>query len=132
MPRLKTRTVPSLSGECLQAMESVQMNGKIPEIYRQFANSEPAVIAYLGMENSLLQFSLSELEIESIKVMVSQRAGCEYCLSVHTMKLRKLGMDESYQTAVRSNTPTSNARIDAILAIAVSYTHLTLPTTPYV
>jgi len=121
MPRLYTREESSLSDECKQAMEPVRMGGKIPEIFLQFANSEPAVIAYLGMENSLLQFSLSELEIEAIKLMVSEKAACEYCLSVHTMKANKVGMDESFQTAVRTNNTTSNARVDALLAIVCAF-----------
>jgi len=121
MPRLNTREESILSDECLQAMEPVRLNNKIPDLYLQFANSEPAVVAYLGMERSLLQFSLSELEIESIKLMVSQRAGCEYCLSVHSMKAKKLGMDESCQVAVRCNAPTPSARVDALLAIVSSF-----------
>ena len=121
MARLETRQETDLSAACLTALEPTRMNGRIADVYLQFANSEPAVIAYLGMERSLQQVSLSVLEIESIKLFVSELTQCEYCLSVHTMKAQKAGMDEKFQMAVRSNRPTENARVDALLAIVNAF-----------
>ena len=117
MPRLHTREESTLSDECLEAFKPVRIDGKLPEVYLQFANSEPAVMAYLGMEKSLQQVSLSALEIESVKLFVSELTQCEYCLSVHTMKAQKAGMDEKFQMAVRGRRATTDARVDALLAI---------------
>ena len=121
MPRLQTREESTLSDECLEVFKPLRISGKLPEVYLQFANSEPAVMAYLGMEKSLQQVSLSALEIEAIKLFVSQITQCEYCLSVHTMKAKKAGMDEEFQMAVRSNRPTNNAKVDALLAIVNAF-----------
>ena len=53
------------------------MNGKLADVYLQFANSEPALRAYLQMEHALKQGSLNTREIEAIKLWVSQQTGCE-------------------------------------------------------
>ncbi len=121
MARLETRAEASLSAECLAALEPTRMNGKIADVYLQFANSEPAIMAYLGMETSLRKSSLSELEIESIKLLVSEINQCDYCLAIHTMKSRKAGIDAAMQMAIRANRKTSNARVDALLDIVRAF-----------
>ena len=121
MARLHTRDESSLSAEALAALEPTRMNGKIADVYLQFANSEPATMAYLRMDDSLRQSSLSELEIESIKLLVSEINQCEFCLAMHAMKSRKAGMDKDMQMAIRSHSKTSNARVDALLDIVRAF-----------
>lgn len=121
MARLETREEASLSAECLASLEPTRMNGKIADVYLQFANSEPAIMAYLEMEASLRQSSLSDLEIESIKLLVSEINQCDYCLAIHTMKSRKAGIDAAMQMAIRANRETSNARVDALLGIVRAF-----------
>ncbi len=121
MARLETREESSLSAECLAALEHTRMSGKIADVYLQFANSEPAIMAYLEMEASLRKSSLMELEVESIKLLVSEINQCDYCLAVHTMKARKAGIDKDMQMAIRGNRKTSNARVDALLDIVRSF-----------
>ena len=65
--------------------------------------------------------SLSALEIESVKLFVSELTQCEYCLSVHTMKAQKAGMDEKFQMAVRGNSPTESGRVAALLALVNAF-----------
>ncbi len=121
MARLNTRDEATLSTEALASLEPTRMNGKIADVYLQFANSEPATMAYLQMEASLRKSSLSELEIESIKLLVSEINQCEYCLAMHTMKSRKAGIDSDMQMAIRSHRKTSNARVDALLDIVRAF-----------
>ena len=121
MARLETRQETDLSAACLTALEPTRMNGRIADVYLQFANSEPAVIAYLEMEASLRKSSLSEFEIESIKLLVSEINQCDYCLAIHTMKSRKAGIDEVMQMAIRGNRRTSHARVDALLDIVRAF-----------
>lgn len=121
MAKLATRDEKSLSAECLEALEPTRMNGKIADVYLQFANSEPALMAYLNMEASLRKSSLSELEIESLKLLVSEINQCDYCLAIHTMKSRKAGIDKDMQMNIRGNRTTSNARVDALLDIVRAF-----------
>ncbi len=121
MARLHTRDESSLSTDCLTALEPTRMGGKIADVYLQFANSEASTIAYLAMEKSLRSASLAELEIEAIKLLVSEITQCDYCLSVHTMKSRKAGIDKTMQMAIRGGQPTSNARVDALMAMVRAF-----------
>ena len=46
---------------------------------------------------------------------------CDYCLSIHTMKSRKAGIDTEMQLAIRGNRSTSNDRLDALLSIVRAF-----------
>jgi len=118
MHRLTTKNESDLEQATLDSLEPVRMGGKISDVYLQFANSEIALRAYLQMEESARAGSLSDLEIEAIKLLVSEKNRCDYCLSVHDMKARKLGLDTESRLSVRRAESTGNARIDAITMIA--------------
>ncbi len=118
MHRLSTRNENDLEPATLDSLEPVKAGGKVSDIYLQFANSEVALRAYLQMELALRAGSLSDLELEAIKLLVSEKNQCDYCLSVHDMKARKLGLDTGSRRSVRRAEPTGNTRIDAITAIA--------------
>ena len=117
MARLITCDESSLSKETLEILEPTRINGKLADVYLQFANSEPALAAYMSMEQKLREGSLPEHELEAIKLLVSQLTECDYCLAVHTMKARKAGFDKETQLAIRSGSDTGNPRINTILEI---------------
>ncbi len=94
------------------------MSGKLADVYLQFANSEPALRAYLHMEQALKQGSLATREIEAVKLWVSQQTGCEYCLSVHSFKAKAAGLDANLQLALRTGKNVGDARIDCLLKLA--------------
>ncbi len=94
------------------------MNGKLADVYLQFANSEPALRAYLHMEHALQQGSLTMREIEAIKLWVSQQTGCEYCLSVHSFKAIAAGLNADQQRSLRTGNEVGDARIDCMLKLA--------------
>jgi len=93
------------------------MGGKLAPVYLQYANSEPALRAYLHMEKALQQGNLDDRTLEAIKLAVSQRTGCDFCLSVHTVKGKKAGLDEAVQLAIRRNEPTGDTYLDVIQQI---------------
>lgn len=117
MARLQTRTEDSLSPATKAILESTRINGSIANVYLQIANSEQALQAYMKMEESLRNCALAELEIEAIKLLVSEITQCEFCLSTHTMKSRKAGLTKEQQTAIRSGTDTGNPRLNTITAM---------------
>lgn len=117
MARLKTRTEESLDRHTVELLEPTRVNSKIADVYLQFANSEHSLAAYLQMEASVRQSALSDLEVEAIKLLVSEITGCEYCLSVHTMKSNRAGLDKGQQLAIRSGRSSGEERLDVILDI---------------
>jgi len=117
MARLKTLDESDLSDETLNALEPVRMKGALAPVYLQYANSQPALQAYLGMEQALCRGALDERTLEAIKLAVSERTGCDFCLSVHSFKGKKAGLDAATQMAIRQGVATGDARLDAVLDI---------------
>jgi len=111
----------SLSSETLTALESVRMNGKLAPVYLQYANSEPALRAYLHMEQALTQGCLDERTLEAIKLAVSERTGCDFCLSVHSFKGKKVGLDEATQLAIRRGEQTGDDYLDTVIHIVRAF-----------
>ncbi len=121
MSRLETRNEASLDAETLRSLEAVRMKGRLASVYLEFANSEPAIRAYLGMEAAVRDGSLSSREIEAIKLFVSQRNACEFCLSVHTMKADAAGLEKDKQLLLRAGKAVGDDRIDAIINLLEAF-----------
>lgn len=118
MSRLTTRNETELSTETLEALAPVRVNNKLADVYLQFANSEPALRAYLHMEASIREGSLDLREVEALKLWLSQQTGCDYCLSVHSFKARQAGLGPEVQIAIRQQQKTGEPRLDCLLKIA--------------
>lgn len=123
MARLETRDESTLSKPTLDLLEPTRINGKLADVYLQFANSEPALSAYMKMEESLREGTLSDQELEAIKLYVSEHTRCDYCLSVHSMKARKAGLDKTTQLAIRSGNDSGNDRLNSIVQITRHFFH---------
>jgi len=121
MARLTTVDESTLSAASLEALEPVRMNGALAPVYLQYANSEPALQAYLRMEQALVQGRLDERTLEAIKLAVSERTGCDFCLAVHTFKGKKVGLDEATQIAIRRGEPTGDERLDAVISMVRAF-----------
>lgn len=120
MTRLSTRKESALAADTLTALEPVRQNGQLAEVYLQFANSEAALQAYLGMEAALQKCSLDIRDIECIKLLVSELTFCQHCLSIHSFKAKKAGITEEQQLLIRQVKETGDARIDIIVRLVVS------------
>ncbi len=114
MARLSTCKVSALSAETQLALDAVKLNGKLADVYLQFANSEPALLAYLTMESALQRSSLTLEEVECVKLLVSELTQCHYCLSVHSVKSRAAGLDKSTQIAIRRGDTLENERMNVL------------------
>lgn len=116
--RLRTREESELAAETLAALAPVRAEGAIPAVYREFAASEPALRAYLGMEAAVREGSLAPREIEAVKLLVSVRLGCAFCSTVHAAKGRRAGLDGDAQAAIRAGERLGEPRLDALLGLA--------------
>ena len=118
--RLSTCKESALSGETLAALEPVRQNGRLADVYLQFANSEAALRAYLNMERALQAGSLDARDLESVKLLVSELTQCSYCLSIHSFKSKQAGISEADQILIRQAKPTSDDRINAIMNLVLA------------
>jgi len=104
--RLSTCKESALSEATLEALAPVRQNGALADIYLQFANSEPAIRAYQ--------------ELECIKLLVSELTQCTYCLSIHSFKAKKAGIDQPDQLLIRQGKPTGHVRLDVIVRLVLA------------
>lgn len=118
MSRLTSRKESDLHPQTLDALAPVRVNGNLSPVYLQFASSEPALRAYLHMEKCLREGSLTEREVEAVKLWVSQHTGCDYCLSVHTYKAGIAGISADEQQRLRSGKAIDDKRVDTLIALA--------------
>lgn len=118
MSRLSTKKESELQPQTLNALEQVRTNGALAPVYLQFANSESALMAYLQMEQSVREGSLTEREIEAVKLRVSQHTGCDFCLSIHAGKAAKAGISKADQLRLRAGEAIGDDRVDSLIVVA--------------
>lgn len=121
MARLPVRPFESLEPATRQALAPIQARGPLADVWLQFANSEPALRAYLAMEAALESGSLGAREVEAIKLRVSTISRCDYCVGVHAAKGRRAGLDSTAQRAIRAGEPVGEPRLDAMLGIVDAF-----------
>lgn len=121
MPRLTTRRLDQLEPATREALAPVLARGPLAEVWLQFANGEPALRAYLGMEAALVAGSLSAAEVEAVKLLASELNACRHCIGVHSAKARAAGIDTAAQRRLRGGESIGDARLDAMLAIVRAF-----------
>lgn len=121
MARLTTIPEDDLSPLSDAALKPVRIKGQLSSVYLEIANSQAALNAYLAMEKALKSSSLSGQEIEAIKLLVSEKNQCDYCLSVHNFKAGAAGLDENQKLAIRRGESIGQLRIDSIVATVQTF-----------
>jgi uncharacterized peroxidase-related enzyme len=116
MARLHTIALSEATGRAAELFSAVKSTvGKVPNSYIGIGGNSPVALeAVLNLETSLKKSSLSGLDIEVIKLVVSETTGCDYCLAAHTMIGKKLGLSREAILALRHAQPSGDARNDAL------------------
>ena len=116
MSRLPTIEITEATGRAAELFSAVKASvGKVPNSYIGIgANSPVALEAVLSLEASLKKSSLSAIDIEVVKLVVSETTGCDYCLAAHTLLSKKLGLHREAILALRQGRPSGDARNDAL------------------
>lgn len=75
--------------------------GKVPNLYRTMANSPFVLQGYLNFRSSLIKGVLPQALWEQIALVVAQSNDCQYCVSAHSFRGKKLGLSEDELKANR-------------------------------
>ena len=59
--------------------------------------------------------SLSKQDLETIKVLVSEQTGCDYCLAAHVMLGKMAGLSPAALKQIRAAQATGDAKRDALV-----------------
>lgn len=90
--------------------------GKVPNAYATIGSHSPEALgAILGVEAVLGAGTLSKQDVETIKLAVSEVAGCDYCVAAHTLAGKFAGLAPQTMKEIRAGAPTGDAKRDALV-----------------
>ena len=91
--------------------------GKVPNAYATLATLAPdALQAMLAADKVLAGGPLSKPDQETIKLVISELAGCDYCVAAHSMVGRMVGLTTENMHRIREGQVTGDAKRDALVA----------------
>jgi uncharacterized peroxidase-related enzyme len=117
MSRITVPAVESATGATAEVYVQVKKAaGSIPNLFAALGALSPAVLkTYLNAEGVLASGTLGKQELETIKLLVSELTGCDYCVAAHTMLGKMTGLSPETLRLIRAGQPTGDARRDALV-----------------
>jgi uncharacterized peroxidase-related enzyme len=90
--------------------------GKVPNAYATIGTHSPeGLSAMLAVDGVVSHGSLSKPDIETIKLAVSEVAGCDYCVAAHTLMGKFAGLAPEAMKQIRAGSATGDAKRDALV-----------------
>jgi uncharacterized peroxidase-related enzyme len=111
VPNLETDTGPS--GQVYAQIKKAI--GSVPNTFAAIAAHGPAALkSVLAADAVLASSSLSKRDQETIKLIVSGVAGCDYCVAAHSLLGKLAGLKPDELKNIRDGKPTGEAKRDAL------------------
>jgi len=119
MSRLSTPALESASGLTAEIYAQIKKAiGTIPNAYAAIGAFGPAALkAILQADGVLAGSTLSNQDRETIKLVVSESAGCDYCVAAHSMLAKMTGLPPNVLAAIRAGQPTGDPKRDALVRL---------------
>ncbi|CAM2163875.1 Carboxymuconolactone decarboxylase-like domain-containing protein [Paraburkholderia sacchari] len=90
--------------------------GKVPNAYATIGTHSPEALgAMLAVDAVLSGGTLGKPDIETIKLAVSEVAGCDYCVAAHTLTGKFAGLTADAMKQIRAGEPTGDVKRDALV-----------------
>jgi uncharacterized peroxidase-related enzyme len=116
MTRIATPPVASATGATAEIYAQIRKAaGSVPNTFATIGAHGPAALkAVLDADGVLAAGALSKEDQETIKLVVSEAAGCDYCVAAHSLLGKMAGLSPAVLAALRNHQPTGDARRDAL------------------
>ena len=116
MPRLSVPSFESATGATAEIYAQIKKTiGNVPNTFAAIAAHGPAALkSVLAADAVLASSSLSKRDQETIKLIVSGVAGCDYCVAAHSMLGKLAGLKPEELKNIRDGKPTGDAKRDAL------------------
>lgn len=118
MSRIAIPAIESATGATAEVYAQVKKiaGGNVPNLFAALGHLAPASLAaVLNAEGALASSSLSKQDLETIKLLVSEQTGCDYCVAAHHMLGKMVGLSADALGAIRSGQATGDAKRDALV-----------------
>lgn len=118
MSRLTTIQPTDAAGATAEVFATIRKAiGKVPNVYATIGTHHPdALTAMLAVDAVVGKGTLSKAEIETVRLAVSEAAGCDYCVAAHTLAGKFAGLAPDAMKQIRHGEPTGDAKRDALVA----------------
>jgi AhpD family alkylhydroperoxidase len=113
--RISTPTVESASGETAKLFDQIKKAaGGVPNAFAAIGSLSPAALkAVLAADAVASKGTLGKKDLETIKLIVSEVAGCDYCVAAHTALGKLTGLSPDVVVKIRAGHATGDPKRDA-------------------
>ena len=110
------------SGATAEVYTSIkQALGRVPNAYATLATLAPqALKAMLAADRVLASGPLSKPDQETVKLVISELSGCDYCVAAHSMVGKLVGLSADAMRQLRAGQSTGDTKRDALVAFTRS------------
>ena len=118
MSRIAIPAVANATGDTADVYARVRKiaGGSVPNLFAALGHLAPATLnAALDAEGALAASSLSKQDLETIKLLVSEQTGCDYCVAAHVMLGKMTGLTPEALRQIRAGQPTGDRKRDALI-----------------
>jgi len=117
MTRIVTPAIAEATGASAEVYAQIKKAaGAVPNTFATIGAHGPAALkAVLAADGAVT--SLSKQDQETIKLLVSEIAGCDYCVAAHTMLGKMTGLTRESMQQIRSFQPTGEPKRDALVRL---------------
>jgi uncharacterized peroxidase-related enzyme len=117
MSRIDTPALDTATGASADLFGQIKKAvGSVPNTYAAIGFAGPAALkAILAADGVLAAGSLSRADQETIKLLVSTVAGCDYCVAAHSLLGKMAGLSPDVLRQIRAGQPTGDTRRDTLV-----------------
>lgn len=120
MSRIAIPAVESATGATadIYARARKIAGGRVPNTYAALGHLAPACLAAkFDGEAALAAGSLGKQDLQTIKLLVSVKTGCDVCVAAHSFVGKMIGLPLDAMRAIRAGQPTGDATRDALVHV---------------
>ena len=117
MSRIPTPALESATGATAEVYAQIKKAaGKVPNTFAAIGAHGPAALkAILQADAVLAAGSLSKQDQETIKLVLSEAVGCDYCVAAHSLLGKMTGLKPDTLKQVRAGEATGDDKRDALV-----------------
>lgn len=117
MSRLTVPSLRSATGATAEIYAQIKKAiGSVPNTFAAIGAHGPAALkAVLAADAVLASGSLSKRDQETIKLVISEVAGCDYCVAAHSLLGKLAGLKPEELKKIRVGESTGDAKRDALV-----------------
>jgi AhpD family alkylhydroperoxidase len=86
--------------------------GNVPNTFATIGAHGPAALQADGV---LAASTLSKQDQETVKLLISEVAGCDYCVAAHSLLGKMMGLAPEVLKQIRAGQPTGDAKRDVLV-----------------